>query len=66
MTLSEWATATGNTVSDHPSGAKHLPFFEDRQLWHLEDWKVSSVVAGTIWLVPARNSNTTAMRPSSN
>jgi hypothetical protein len=59
MKLSEWATATGNVVGDHPSGAKHLPFVEDRDLWHLDDWKVSSVVAGTIWLVQARHINTT-------
>ena len=66
MTLSEWVAATGNIVSDHPSGSKHLPFVEDRDLWRLEDWTVSSVVAGTIWLVPARNPITTAMRPSRN
>lgn len=53
MKLEEWIAATGNVVSDHSSGAKHLPFDDYRDLWHLEDWKVSSVVAGTIWLVRA-------------
>ena len=53
MKLAEWIAATGNLVFDHSSGAKHLPFDHYPDLWHLEDWKVSSVVAGTIWLVRA-------------
>lgn len=53
MKLEEWVAATGNMVCDHSSGAKHLPFDDYPDLWHLEDWKVSSVVAGTIWLARA-------------
>lgn len=53
MKLAEWIEATGNHVFDHSSGAKHLPFDDYPDLWHLEDWKVSSVVAGTIWLARA-------------
>lgn len=53
MKLAEWIAATGTFVSDDSSGAKHLPFDDFPDLWHLEDWKVSSVVAGTIWLVRA-------------
>ena len=53
MKLEEWIAATGSVVSDHPSRAKHLASIEDHDMWHLDDWKVSSVVAGTIWLVRA-------------
>lgn len=57
MTLHEWSALTNVAVNLHDSGGVYvIPVRRGTpdyyKLWILEDYKVSSVCAGVIWLVP--------------
>ncbi len=62
MTLAQWAKFTGKVVHDHKhsdiTGAKWVADYYGEpeeyraDLWRLEDYVVSSVLGGSIWLVP--------------
>lgn len=57
MTLHEWEQQSGETTHLHPSGARWIAYaslsMDDyRELFHLSDYLVSSVIGGTVWLVP--------------
>ena len=67
MTLFEWEVKTGVYVGSHDSGARWVPGSTlrmtdtaRRRLWHLDDYLVSSVMGGTIWLVRRRPSGVTS------
>lgn len=58
MTLKEWSKKSG-ILPTHPTTEKKAvsvvlridnPHYQD--LWKLSDYKVSSVLAGVVWLVP--------------
>lgn len=55
MTLNEWCDKNKIVAMTHPNGAKYVPEQDygplRTELWHLDDYHVSSVVAGTVWLV---------------
>jgi hypothetical protein len=58
MTLAEWAEQSEYRVGEH-GAARWVPdVATDRalairsQLWDLDDYRVSSVSGGTIWLMP--------------
>jgi hypothetical protein len=58
--LAEWHLMTNIYVKQHPSGAvslpdQHLSDYWRWELFHLTDYVVSSVTAGTIWLVERDN-----------
>lgn len=60
MTLKEWCDKTG-ILPTHPTsetGAVSVVMdFADLwtdELWHLDDYKVSSVAGSVIWLVPVK------------
>jgi hypothetical protein len=60
MTLVQWMSENGAVIDPQPTRAEpgRAIAIPDRAysgraaLWALEDFSVSSVVAGTIWLVP--------------
>jgi hypothetical protein len=52
MTLSEWLERAPVAMLRPGAIPDALPDDMRRQLWRLEDYVVSSVAAGTIWLVP--------------
>lgn len=57
MTLQEWTDKFQTFTANHPSGAVGVPFglLETpayREIFHLNDFVISSITAGTIWLVP--------------
>jgi len=57
MTLQEWERANGErTMLHHPGlGARFIYYGINpnrKELWHLSDWRVTSVSGGTIWLLP--------------
>jgi len=61
MTLQEWSTKFNVVVNQHPNGASYVPITINNssymELWHLSDYLVSSIQAGTIWLVPRFHSH---------
>lgn len=55
MTLNEWSNMTDIPVDDHPSThvvLHHQHAAARADLYHLSDYKVSSVSGSTIWLTP--------------
>ena len=55
VTLAEWAKTSKYAVRRHPSGAWWYPDTDplgSSGLWKLDDYVVSSVTGGSIWLVP--------------
>ncbi len=58
MTLAQWAETFPYKVMPHSSGcmtvAAVINHPQYRALFNLEDYAVSSVEAGTVWLVPKR------------
>jgi hypothetical protein len=63
MTLEQWASASEVAVerpSPHLRGvAVVVDHFSPwrRYLWHLDDYRVSSVSGPTVWLIPSEGSN---------
>lgn len=63
FTLAEWQHVTKVTLKYHPSGAVSLPDYSwltntwRWELHHLKDYVVSSITAGTIWLVEREHTN---------
>lgn len=60
MTLKEWATKYNEHVTTMRHGGTCIADRTrtpdaDWELYHLDDYAVSSVQAGTVWLVPKRN-----------
>jgi hypothetical protein len=61
MTLKEWC-ATMNILPTHPTTEKGAvsvilykePHQNQSELWHLDDYTVSSVSGVVVWLVPKR------------
>lgn len=54
MKLEQWAAQQPWKLGTHASGAKHIPddrLIDRTEAFHLEDYLVSSVIAGTIWFV---------------
>jgi len=55
MTLTEWSKRHGQPIITSASGAINVPYKNAsiycRELWRLEDYMVSGVSAGTVWLV---------------
>lgn len=54
QTLHEWCLANHVTAYEHGTGAYYIPdrdYANRWELFHLSDFVVSSVRAGTIWLV---------------
>ncbi len=68
MTLHEWEAAHPRAyVGTHDSGARWVAdtttamTYDDRRLlWRLDDYLVTSVIAGTIWLVHRRPGGVTS------
>ncbi len=68
MTLLQWEAAHPRAyVGTHDSGARWVPdttaamTYDDRRLlWRLDDYLVTSVIVGTIWLVLRRTSGVTS------
>lgn len=57
MTLKEWSDANNVRVITLKDGCSTIPDFsyKDRQgIWLLDDYHVTSIVAGMIWLKPTR------------
>jgi hypothetical protein len=58
MTLVEWAATYGYVVREHPGGAYCMPDTSSGHArvlaFHLSDYLVSSVTAGSMWFVPRR------------
>lgn len=64
MTLADWEKKSPLTVGTHKTGARWVPddfpnALHDEhdlrwELWHLSDYRVSSVSGGTIWLIPKK------------
>jgi hypothetical protein len=56
MTLALWSSFHGKTANVHTNGiARWIPDFvgdSRSELWRLDDYIVSSVCGGTIWLLP--------------
>lgn len=55
LTLSQWAKQSGESIHTHDNGSTYVHAPENdyayRELFNLVDYRVSSVVAGVIWLV---------------
>jgi hypothetical protein len=52
VTLQEWVERDGHEISRIPGGVGVCS--TDSALWNLRDYRVSSVAAGTTWLVPIK------------
>ena len=55
MTLKQWAEKQPYRVGTHSSGCKWIPdgsgLVDRSEAWHLEDYAVDSVIAGSVWFV---------------
>jgi hypothetical protein len=56
MTLAQWAASSPVAVRQHGAawyvpGYAYLPEPMIRQLWRLDDYLVSSVTGGSVWMV---------------
>lgn len=58
LTLADWETKYREKAGEHPTGARFVPFVSPSEkaweLFHLSDFVVSSVQAGTVCLVPRK------------
>ncbi len=57
MTLVQWSEIYNGYIGNHESGAKYIAgsvYLAEcayKKLWTLSDFRVSSVLGGTIWLL---------------